>query len=377
MVTKADLANLRDYEFATGHVLSIYLDVNQSDAANLNRAFEASLDRELRVIAKGLTDECALRDFEASAAWARDFVSKYAPNASGLVIYAKANGSLWARELNVPIQTQVCWTDSAFIQPLLEAMDEYQRCGVVLFDRLHARIFTVMLGRIEKYAEAHAIGRVRHLKSAGKDHLYSQARFQRRADECIHAHLKRVEALLEEMIESKPFERLVLAGSPEMTNELQRTLPKWLRSLVVDTVVLPINATDEEVLNTVQRLEQKFERTFELGRVKELLELSGSRNRAIATVMETLQAVNERRIRELIYAEDFPIKGGACQLCGAVYGSSDRSCEYCGVPVKPVDDVIALASTRALASGASIEQLRGEAADRLKVTGGLGAFLRY
>jgi peptide subunit release factor 1 (eRF1) len=373
MVTKADLAGLEAYKLSSGPVLSIYLDVDQSKPANRNRGFEACLAGELRGLTAKCADECEIRDFEASAGRVTDFVSKYVPNAHSLVIFAQSTGSLWARELSVPTKTQVWWQGAAHIQPLVEAMDEYQRHAVVLVDRQQARIFTVQLGKIEKHADIQSAGRVRHVKTAGRDHLFSQSGFQRRADAHVHSHLKRVVEVLEDVARSRPFERLILVGTSETTSELARMLPKWLYSRLVGSITLSINATDAEILSAVEQLEHAAERSFEVAQVDELLD----GNLASTIVADTLRAINERRVRQFVYSEGSPIPGGRCRICGSVYDSSAINCDYCGVPVEPVDDVIEPATTRALASGASIEELRGEAAERLNAKGGLGAFLRY
>jgi peptide chain release factor subunit 1 len=377
MVTKTDLASLHEFEFSPGRVLSVYLDVDQSKAANLNRGFEAALERELQAISRTFDDESALRDFESCADRAREFVAKYVPGGRGLVVYAKSNRSMWARELTVPTETCVRWGEAAYLHPLVEALDEYERYGLVLVDRLHAYIYTVFLGQIEKRAEIHGLGRVRHVKSAGRDHLYSQARFQRRADEHIHSHLKRVVEILETFHKTAPFERLVLSGTNEATSEMYRVLPKWMRTRVVGSLALPTGATDGEILAAVKTLENNVERGFEIAYVEKLMDAAGGSQKATASASETFRALNENRVLEFVYAEDCPMEGGRCSECGAVYASPDLSCDYCNIPVDAVEDVIECAASQALATGASIEQLRGEAAERLNALGGVGAFLRY
>jgi peptide subunit release factor 1 (eRF1) len=47
------------------------------------------------------------------------------------------------------------------------------------------------------------------------------------------------------------------------------------------------------------------------------------------------------------------------------------------MPVKPDDDLMEAIIAKALAVGATIEQVHGEAANKLKLVGGIGAFLRY
>jgi len=375
MVTKAGLAGVQNQALGMGRVLSIYLDVDQSKAANLNRGFESLLASRLRTVEARFDDECEARDFEAAASCVRDFVSKYEPGARGLVVFAQATGYLWARELNVPTQTQARWQRAANIQPLVEALDEYQRYGVVWVDRKKARLYTILLGRIEKHAEVEAIGRVSHVKSAGRDHLLSQSNFQRKADERVHSHFKHVVELLANIVKTHPFDRLVLMGTAATTSELQRILPKWLHSRVVASLPLATDATDKDLVDAVEGIEYTAERNVELALMEELF--NGNGRGASTSVSETLMALNERRVRELFYAHGRRIPGGVCPVCGAVRDSADTMCDFCGVAVEPTEDIIEAVADRALASGASIEELRGAAAARLTASGGLGAFLRY
>jgi peptide subunit release factor 1 (eRF1) len=53
------------------------------------------------------------------------------------------------------------------------------------------------------------------------------------------------------------------------------------------------------------------------------------------------------------------------------------NCDFCGLPVKPAEDLIEAILAKSLAEGATIEQVRGEAAEKLNAAGGIGAFLRY
>ena len=92
---------------------------------------------------------------------------------------------------------------------------------------------------------------------------------------------------------------------------------------------------------------------------------------------ETLEALNEKRVRELVYSEGLTARGGVCDSCQAVFPDDTMVCNFCGLPVKPADDLIETAIGMALAEGAAIEQVRGEAAAKLKAAGGIGAFLRY
>ena len=376
MISKADLVPLNEYKAATGRVLSVYLDIDQSNTANLNRNFELAFESKIKEAARMFEEEYEQRDFDGCIAEVRKVLARYEPRARGLVIFARSTGSVWMRELNVPVPTEVYWGASPHIKQFLEALDEFETYGVVLTDKSHSRIFTVSLGAIQKHADVHAMQPVRHVKSAGTDHLYSQSHLQRRADEHALSHLKRVVQLLDHVWKFNPFDRLVLAGATEATSELFRLLPKPMRARVVASAPLWADASESQIVEEVLFIGRKAERTLEIEKA-ELLIAASAKGHGATGLYSTLDALNANRVRELVYSQDFSALGGACGQCDAVFPSDMMNCEFCGMPVKPADDLAEAAIAKALSEGAAIEQFRGEAAEKLKAVGGIGAFLRY
>jgi peptide subunit release factor 1 (eRF1) len=94
---------------------------------------------------------------------------------------------------------------------------------------------------------------------------------------------------------------------------------------------------------------RKVERAHELEKADMLITASAKAQNAVTGISGTLDALNEKRVRELVYAEGY--------AAGTDF----------------IEDAISVA----LAQGATIEQMRGEAAARLRAAGGIGAFLRY
>ena len=68
-------------------VLSVYLDVDQSRQANLNRGFENQVKDLISSIRSSIHDETALERFKHAAHHITDFVSAYEPSARGLVLF--------------------------------------------------------------------------------------------------------------------------------------------------------------------------------------------------------------------------------------------------------------------------------------------------
>jgi peptide subunit release factor 1 (eRF1) len=377
MNSKTDLAPITEFKSAAGRVLSVYLDVDQAHAENLNRKFEAAFDSKIKEAFGPFEEEYEERDFEGCASEVRKLLRAYVPRAKGLVIFARSAGSMWMRELNVPVKTEVFWGATAHVHQFLEALGELETYGVVLCDRSRSRIFTFKLGTLEKHAEINVVKPVRHSKTVGSDHPYSRSHFDRRAEAHALAHLKRVVELLENVTKFTLVDRLILAGATEATSELFRLLPKPLRRKVIASASLSASAPESLIIEEVLFIGRKAERAREMETAEVLITASAKGNHGVTGLAATLSALNGKRVRDLVYSTGTEFKGGVCKPCDAVFADDLMCCEFCGLPVTPDDDLIEAIIGKALAEGATIEQVRGEAAGRLNAVGGIGAFLRY
>ncbi len=377
MITKMDVEPLNDVRKGAGRVLSVYLGVDQSNAANINRGFVVAFESRIKEIGRTFEEEYEQRDFDGCVDEVRKFLSTYEPHGCALVIFARSVGPLWIRELNVPVAEQILWGPKAHVQPFLEAMDEFQTYGIVVLDHVRARTFTVSFGEIHRHTEILAMHGARHIKTTGTDHLYSQSHFQRRTDERALNHLKRVGDILDEIARSSPFSKLILAGAPEVTSELYRLLPKTMRQKITGFTTLPVSAPEKQILEAATSIGRATERTREAGEVDRLVTAAAKGQKAVVGFADTLQALNEHRVREFVYSEGFTAACGVCEDCHVIFSSDDMNCEFCGMPLKASDDLVETATAMALAEGAAVEQLRGEAAEKLRNAGGIGAFLRF
>lgn len=378
MIRHSDIETLLARDPRPGSpVLSVYLDVDQARPVNLNRGFEVALDNMLRSLDQQLSEAPSRREFQQDATRVRELVSGYAPSAQSLCIFCdESEQFLWWRELRVRVRNDAAWSGTPFMRPLLEALDEYERYGVVLADRARARLFTVFLGEIEEHREVFAAQDVHRVKSAGTDRLWSQQQFRRRAD--IHAlwHLKRVAQETERLSTEYAFDRLVLAGPVEATAELRRLLPKRLRARVVAELPLPIEAARADVLNALLPIVERTERAHERELVDSLIASAGKNDCAVIGLDDTLVLVQEGRVWQLVYAEGLVVAGWECQRCAALYAQERGTCGYCSGGLRRVPDLIARAAERAFEQGAAVEQVHEDAAAKLMAAGGIGGWLR-
>ena len=377
MISKAEIDAIVKRRAVPGSpVLSVYLDIDQSKAANLDRRFEASLNDMLRSIEKQ-SDEKQAKSFAADAERARQYVSRLEPRAKGLILFSDdSEGFFWAREIKAAVRNRARWEDTPYVAPLLEIVDEYERYGVVLLDKESARLFTVFIGEIEEHYDAMAPAPVRHIKTTGTDHWLSQRRFQSKAEMHVHWHVKHVAETLDKLVDQYAFDRLLLGGPVEATSALKPLLSKRVRNRVVERLPLPIKANPQEVLEAALEVERRVERQLEKQIVEELI-IGDAHHPSALGLDPTLRALCEERVWRLIYAQDFNAEGGQCSRCGMLFARAGGSCDYCGAAIKPVDDLLERMVDRALEQDGKVEAVAGDAANRLRQAGGIGAVLRF
>jgi hypothetical protein len=347
-VSKIDTEDITRFEVPAGaHVLSVYLQTHSAESETVLRDQLKEIERRF----EAESDKC---EFDQCVKRIWDFLYRFEARAPMLIVLCTATGSLWARQIDILLPNAVRWDERPYWKPLIEAIDEFEPYGVLLFDGTEARLFGIAVGKIHEH-------RV----------------LRREPNEKMDAYLPRVIRATEELIRSECPSRLVVAGDRELWTQFLRAAPGYLQKSIIAVTDLPIDASAQQVLAATSRYEQLAERRFEIRLVDELVRLASARKKVTLGIRATLDALNDNRVWRLVYSEDFAARGGHCVLCDSDYCSELELCKKCNVAVRPADDLVASMVSRALNADASIEEVRGEAAARLDQMGGIGAFLRF
>lgn len=361
-------------------VLSVYLDVDQSRAANLNRGFETVLHDRLRSLESGLPDGTSKEQFPRCVRAFWEFMASYRPSGKALVAFASAADGVFVRHaLDVAVESGVHWGTRPFVRPLLEALGEFDRYLVALVDRGKARFLSVSAGSIEEHSPVIASEDIHHFDGAGKDRMRSQMIFQHRADEHMHHHLKHVAATLESLVAEAGLTRVVLGGAHEAVVELQKTLSERTRNRVMGTVSLAIDATAPEVARESAKVLETWEQDKQSGLVDTLITAAAKKARAVTGMPGVVDAAMDGRIHHLVYASGLHPDRVQWELAAYAFGKKMPSGQDkpVFVPGSP-DELLDWLAVKAACSGGSVEDVRGDAANRLKTEAdGIGAFLRF
>ncbi|MGC8903784.1 VLRF1 family aeRF1-type release factor [Thermus sp.] len=373
--------------------LSLYLDVNPAKPENAGRAYALRAKDAMK----------ALRVPEALAERVLELLRHEVIQAKTLALFAdEARLELYPLQVELPLVSALKTTfldegasrlltdgvlahfGEPFLLPLVYALDEYERYGVVYVDRERWRVFEVFLGEIAEVQDAFlaldteawrrlsldAPGRRFHLGGIARGGA-GQDLFAKRLEAWEGRFYKALAHDLEKLWAERGFTRLVLMGPEEHTKLFLTHLPGRLRERVVaELPSLPHpGASPGEVLKRLEPVLEEVERREEVKLLKRLEEAYPK----AAFGPEVLARLQEGRVE--LWVLPWNLEGGVYACEGLYFADEAEALGLCDQPqAKPLALV---APELAAGYAARLEFVRGEAERRLLERGGMAALLRW
>ena len=359
------------------YVLSLYVTINQADAANLNRGFETKVENLLRQINEAQSaSENHRQRLDAECRRVLNFLRNYVPKGKGLVIFSDSSRDLmWHRDLQVEVPNEGRWSEKPWLRPLLEVVEDSDRFSVVLIDKQRARILTVDATGMEQHAEILSDVPNKHV-TTGTDHIWSQTQMERDHSKHVQWHVKRVAEELAAVIDRTKVSRIIIGGPVEATSIFMNELPKRLEQMVMSTISVPLDANYERLVTELRAVQEKTENEDEAKMVDSMITAAMKGERAVLGITDTLRAIQEQRVYRMIVARDYHMEGKECDSCHVLLVDGEEKCSFCGGSLRPAPDLINRASHRVLEQAGKVLQVTGAAADKLAGIG-VGAVLRF
>jgi len=292
------LARLVAFEPTTFPVLSVYLNT-QPDQHGRTPDATPYLQREFKALARTWAPSSPERqsfdrDVERIVSYVTD---KIDPAANGVAIFAcwGAEEFFEAIQLTTPVSDNRVY---AYNQPHLYQLahldEQYPRYAAVLTDTNTARIFVFGLGQVIG-AEEVTGKKVHRVKVGG----WSQARYQRRVGNAHQEHAKEVIERLAEIVREDHVSHIILAGDAVVIPLLQEQLPQEMVPMV-EVMRLDIHSSDQDVLTATLAKLQEQEAKTAAEKVDRLLQQYRARGLAVVGVQETLEALANGQVEELL-----------------------------------------------------------------------------
>lgn len=363
-------------------VLSLYTDVNPAKPENARKGWFIRVKDSLKALA--IPGELYDRVIT--------LVGEDRPRARTLVLFA-AEDLLERYDLQVDMpvvdlaqgRVEVRWGEP-YVAPLLYALDEYARAGVLDIEQTDWRFYEVYLGEIEDATDMFRTVAPeewneleKYLPSFYNELLKERVathpdRFPQRMEMWAHRFLKRLAHLLERVVVERDIGRLVLMGPEEETRFFEQYLSRNLRQRVVAHVsdIPTPNPSAAQVLEKVAPALEAAERA------QEQVLLDTVQNKPGVWGLEpTLEALQMGRVSVLVAAWSLEARIWRCPD-GWVGGTPEQARTFC-LDQEPRE--VALRSVivdLAENFGTRLEFVRGEAEQRLlDQFGGLAGLLRW
>ena len=370
---RAQVEKLAAYEPQDVPVVSLYLNLSpdQHGRDNYDAFVRKAFAEHLKAFKENSAERASLeRDQERVTAYLADEVHRAA---NGLALFASSGAGEFfeAMQLDAPLPEHWLFVGSVpHLYPLAKVIDQYPRYASVLLDTNRARILVFGLGAVERREELTGEKTKRHSMGG-----WSQARYQRRADNIHMHHVKDVVDALDKIVQEDRIEHILLAGDDVVIPLLREHLPKHLQEKVVDTLSLQRDAGEDEIIAATLDVLRQKDAESDVERVQELIGAWQSGGLGVVGPTSALRALQMGQVDELLITgtphdlraatlPDDAAPGEVKVETSAVTDASESQ-------LKLADELV----TRAQQTGARVRFI--EDPELLKEFGGVGALLRF
>ena len=298
------LDRLLAFEPGTVPVISLYLNTQSDDRGRDN--WSQFIRKELVARAKTWPSGTPERqsfdaDVERIQKWLDEDLQA---SANGVAVFACSGADLFETiQLNAPIEDHRLYVyNQPHLYHLTRLDDEYPRYAALLTDANSARIFVFGLGETLDTEQVKG-KKVQRVKVGG----WSQARYQRRVENAHQSHAKEIVDTLERIVREEKIKQIVLAGDVQILSVLQNEIPKHLAEKIVDSMKLDLKSSDQEVFQaTLERMREEDART-DAEKVERLLREYRARGLACVGPQETLEALANGQVDELLISAQMEV----------------------------------------------------------------------
>jgi peptide chain release factor subunit 1 len=363
MMQEQDLHELAELVNETGPFLSLYLNIDLQ-----RRSADETKLLLRRLLAQATEQGASPADIERAE---RFFEHEYDRQGRAVALFGCQARKFWRDyTFPVPLQSTFYVGRRPYIKPLSDLWDNYGRFGVILVDRGGARLFVYHLGALED--SVGTLGEeVKHHKQGG----WAAQKLQRYEDQEARHNLKEAATWADEYLNQHRVSRLVLAGTPENLAEFRGQLPRSLQDKIVGQISLDMNASPAEAWERAFEVAQAAQRQVEEDQLDQVITAAHKGGAGALGLADTLTALQQGRIHQLLVAPDLHAPGQQCAQCQAVALDAPPTCPYCGGKLIASTDVINLVVHTAVDAGLKVSVL--DNSTRLAEIGGIAAVLRY
>lgn len=367
------LERLLNFEPTAAPVISLYLDARVNEHGQ--RTFMPFVRKQLNERVKSYeTNSEERQSFEEDFVRIMRYLEhEISDSVQGVAVFACSAEKDWFEvgDFEAPFErNRLFISDRPHVYPLARLIDQYRRYTVVLADTNRAQIFVFAANRAVERQDVQNV-KTKHAKVGG----WSQARYQRHEQNYHLQHAKEVVEMLERIVRDENIEGVILAGDEATVIPLLREqMPKTVEEKIIDALSLGIDTPEHELLEESMRAFQRHDSLTDMEKVDRLLNEYRADDLGVAGVPETLAALSNGQVEELlIAAQADSIQYDEEEVRKVLELYRDEEPLPDELDQRSVaDELVKRANTLSSAKVTFVED-----STRLEMLGGVGGFLRY
>ena len=366
MLSDRDVQELLHYK-PSHPVLSIYL--NTDPAEGNADAYKLRLRTMLKDIELAEDVAAIQRYFEHEHDW----------SGRSVAVFSCAPQKFFkAFSLAVATRSRVQINDRPYVKPLADLLDSYGGYGVVLVDKVGARLFYFHLGELRE--QEGVMGEaIRHTKRGGG----SQAAGRRGGtagqtdytDEMADRNIKEVIDAAGRFFTENNVRRIVIGGTDDNVALFRSHLPKAWQSLVIGTFPINMTASHVEVQERAMQIGKEAEYRREALLVETIVTNTAKGRGGSIGLEDTLGAIREGRVQSLVIRDGYRAPGFRCKSCGHISSLPVGNCPFCDGETEQIPDAVEVAVRQVMRAGGEVEVLHHD--PLRKDFDKIGALLRF
>ena len=342
-----EFVSTHDYEKTP--ILTAYVNIDPSDPANdrARPAWQIELKNESKKLEADL-DADKLKRLAVQKKWTNtadmvmDYLQRRKPTGRSVVLFTD-HEDFMAIDLPVPVTTRLYY-GLPQIKQLLFSLDQYKKYLVVLLSGVEVRVLEVFLTRTTDEMRVETEHRLEE-RVGRSGHAHKK---ESRAEEYERRFTQEVANEINQYFLSDPdFERLILGGNLKQAHAVRNSLHPAVREMLIGIESIDFKLPSTEVAKHVTTIADGYEMEHDMAVVENLLACCNRAGTAVIEWKAVEAALSSGKVKSLVVP--YPIESEAFNS-------------------------LVVEATR---SGAEIEFVFGEAADKLNKIGGIGAMLYY
>jgi len=276
-------------------VISLYLSLTSNQIGR--EEHQQFVRKVFNERAKGMSEESPERQsFDKDVKRIQEYLEQNnAAEGQAVAIFACTGSDLFeAIPLEAPIGEHSLFISSVpHLYPLAKLVENYPRYAAVMLDTNKARIF--VFGTSTEHEETIVGEKTRRTSQGG----WSQARYQRRADNFHMHHIKEVVDTLDKIVREENLTQVVVSAGEQAFPILREQLPKHLADMIIEIGAHEDGQSGSFVQRTMAALREKDAET-DIEKVQELMDAWRSGGLGVAGPEATLSAFQLGQVEELI-----------------------------------------------------------------------------